>query len=146
MRRFLSVSMLITLLVSMILLNGATGETVTVGNFSVTFNLTAPHQTNVSVTPSYMGHYPESVLQIKTFDGTAVFLETSSAPFDNEVTGTHLGYLEKDIANEGTEYGLIAFNDSTFYCVFNDFWLSSSMNIMDSMDFFRYTKISRIKK
>ena len=123
-------------------------ETVGVGNYSFTFNMTEPHKI-VQIEPD--------VAEIHTLDGGKITISTIG--FGDSWWGMSSDdtLLESGKKNVGGE-GLV----DTNMCVFNiksedrvviylksypaEFMIDSTMNITRAVDFFRDVKISRIKR
>lgn len=122
----------------------AASETINVGNYSFTFNMTVPHQTQLP---------HDTVAVVKTFDGTMGLTDWSysNLTMDEMVLSgsTYIGSLTKNVSDEGEKYGKIYTlplgAQQWYILVFNGIELQSTMNLTQSVDFFKDVKISRIK-
>jgi hypothetical protein len=117
---------------------GVASETMTVGNYSFTFNMTVPHQIRGDSD------------SIHTFDGTVFIRDWSFSnisAFDMVGTASMhtIGSTYKDTAGRGFIYAVRVV--PVFYeMVFSDIEIQSHLNLTRSMDFFRDVKITRIKR
>ena len=136
MEKIVVVSAFITLLITVSSFDGMASETVNVGNYSFTFNVTVPHQIHGDV--------------IKTFDG-AVYLRDWSfsniSGFDtvDKTSSLMIGAMYKGTAGAGYIYA-VENVPIYFEMVFNDIEIQSHLNLTQSVDFFRDLKITRIKR
>jgi hypothetical protein len=125
--------------------SGLASETVIAGNYSFTFNMTVPHQIQY-LDPS---KYAANVI-IKTFDGRLVFMDWGAAKDKRlewwgrkDQTTKYLGTISKNISGDGNEDGdVYVFSDTRFEMVFKEFDIQSSLNLTQSIDFFRDVKIA----
>ena len=149
MKKIVLVSALITLLIIVLSFGGMAIETVDVNNYSFTFNMTAPHEIR-----NLMTQFPASG-EIKTFDGYVVLNDRSwngKNEFYDPIAPDfyYIGSLKKNIAGEGDEggriYALTDHNELTFFLEFETIDIQSTLNITQSVDFFRDLKITRIKR
>ena len=117
----------------------AADEAVNVGNYSFAFNITEPHQ--------IQGFGPNETI-VKTFDGN---IWITSLAWSNPVSPDYyfLGFLHKKIIDEGDETGSIyasSLGGLRFYYGFDGFQLQSTLNLTQSIDFFRDVGITRIQR
>jgi len=129
---------------------GLASETIIAGNYSLTFNMTVPHQIQ------QLDFSDGSNVMIKTFDGRLYFMDWGPYPsIDRSLTWwereqnrskyndiKYIGRISKNISGKGNEDGNIYVFGDRFEMVFNDFEIQSSLNLTQSIDFFRDVKIA----
>ena len=116
------------LLFALILFAGiASAETIKSGNYSVSFDLSKPHE----VAAEY------GVLIIKTFDGRIAFEEFSEFP-KNILLGDWIGRTDtgKIYKNKQDVYEYVPYNET--------YLLTSTTNLSDWMDFLKNVKVKRL--
>jgi len=133
---------------------GGAAETDIVRNYSFTFNMSVPHHFQ----PPDPNHNPE-LASVRTLDGTKTlvyFQDMSDYPDDSPMSDSfiYLDSIKKDISGEGVKWGkiyVINYNlggvpDRRISMWFDTLEMESTMNITQSIDFFRDVRIARINR
>lgn len=149
MRKIALVSALIILLITMLSFDGIASETMTVGNYSFTFNMTAPHQIPNSRAVQQG--------QILVLDGHILINDYSGLGIKTESQSPDYRLLEVLFKDIGAGF-IYAKRDSSFHTIYlmefenetknesiSTVYIVSTANLSQSADFFRDVKIARIK-
>jgi hypothetical protein len=150
MKNFALVSALITLLITVISFDGVASETMTVGNYSFTFNMTAPHQIpNSHAVQQGQILVLEGHILINDYSGLGIKTESQSPDYRLlEVLFKDIGagfiYAKRD-SSFHTLY-LMEFENETKNENTSTVYIVSTANLSQSADFFRDVKIARIKR
>lgn len=150
MKNFVLVSALITLLITVVSFDGVASETMTVGNYSFTFNMTAPHQIPNS--------HSVQQGQILVLDGHILINDYSGLGIKTESQSHDARLLEVLFKEIGAGF-IYASRDSSFHTLYlmefrnetknentTTVYIVSTGNLSQSAEFFKDVKIARIKR
>jgi len=129
---------------------GMASETVDVGNYSFTFNMTVPHQITAM--------HAKQTSEIKTFDGHVLLDDYTGLNMRSYIPGeTLLGLIDKDIgygsiyahqsdSGLGDRLFILGFENNNSLEATTTAYVVSSMNFTQSADFFKDLKIKKLEQ